>query len=289
MNASALQIETSQQFNICNIDESCLSLDGTEANKGGRPPMILYNPRIGVPDTCANKSGYHCTLVQGVNLAGEAFPPHLQLPTDALDHSNVRLEGSFFANLHEVKGRYGHEKEKTFPCTVGHNKKGGMDNDQFENYMINVLQKYFPNSADVPGKRVCVLTDGGPGRVQKGMLQQLRLLGIFLFPSGPPNTSHILQILDMLFGLLKTKFNENLETLTHERLTYHEENCDEKKSIGKKDLGLLLFGGSVSPRDDAPQLQNCIEIAFSKERIMNAWTKLGLHPVFNKKVLGSSP
>ena len=50
---------------------------------------------------------HHATLLQAVNLASEIFHPHLQLPTDASDPSNVCLEGSFLKNLHSVRGKLG--------------------------------------------------------------------------------------------------------------------------------------------------------------------------------------
>jgi hypothetical protein len=81
-----------------------------------------------------------------------------------------------------------------FSPTYGVNTKGGMNNDDFGQYILkNFVPLVANDAADIPGKRVILLVDGGPGRTNEAMLEQLRMYGIYLFPAGPPNTTHILQ------------------------------------------------------------------------------------------------
>jgi hypothetical protein len=66
-----------------------------------------------------------------------------------------------------------------------------MNKKEFVNGQRKNLKRLVANDcADTDGsQRVLFAVDGGPGRTDQEMLQSLRLLGIFLFPSGPPNTA----------------------------------------------------------------------------------------------------
>jgi hypothetical protein len=70
------------------------------------------------------------------------------------------------------------------------NKKGFMNKEEPDNYYMNNFIKLWPDKADVPGKCVCALIDGGPGCTNAEMLMKLCIMGIFLFPAAPPNTMH---------------------------------------------------------------------------------------------------
>ncbi len=39
-----VHISKEQLLNICNFDETCLSLDGSNLNCGGQSGMVLYDP-----------------------------------------------------------------------------------------------------------------------------------------------------------------------------------------------------------------------------------------------------
>ena len=38
-----------------------------------------------------------------------------------------------------MSGKCGHKDEATFPCTFGMNTKGGMENEEFEEYTMTVM------------------------------------------------------------------------------------------------------------------------------------------------------
>ena len=66
--------------------------------------------------------------------------------------------------------------------SIGLNEKGGMDDDEFEKYLKNSIIPLYPDALDVPGKRVMIKVDSGPGRMNIELLAELRLLGILSVP-----------------------------------------------------------------------------------------------------------
>ena len=236
--------------------------------------------------TAAHKSSYSATLLAGSLASGKKLPEHFQLPTDATETDQTKIPIDFIADMHDTVAQYhGTVEPQRYSNTYGMNEKGGMNKEEFGNYMLNSLRRCFPSSADIDGKRVLVLVDGGPGRTNEEMLEALRLLGILLFPSGPPNTTHILQVQDMLYGMLKTVFFSNLENLYEFRLNSTE---GQRATITKNDIGVLLYGGKKASEDGAPILRNAVAEAFSVERIQHAWGgKLGVYPKFNRAALSS--
>jgi hypothetical protein len=261
---------------IGNIDETGIVIDTTKSQKGGRESVVFFDPLISDgPEMSAHKNSFSGTLMQGCTAGKELIPPHFQLPSDAMTEDGMKISSDFIKDMHLTVGTFGHDDLQEFPCTYGMNTKGGMNGKEFANYMLNCYRILYPDAADLPTKRVCVLVDGGPGRTNTEMLASLRLSGLLLFPSGPPNTTHVLQIMDMLFGLFKTIYFDNLEALWLERLTDHNVNS----TVSRNDLGLLMYGGPAGSRPESPMLQNAVEIAFSEKRIGNAWeTKLGVVP-----------
>jgi hypothetical protein len=259
-----------------NIDETGIVIDTTKSQKGGRESVAFFDPLISDgPEMSAHKNSFSGTLMQGCTAGRELVPPHFQLPSDAMTEDGMQISSDFIQDMKLTLGKFGHDELQEFPCTYGMNTKGGMNGKEFANYMLNCYLPLYPDAADLPTKRVCVLVDGGPGRTNTEMLASLRLSGLLLFPSGPPNTTHVLQIMDMLFGLFKTVYFENLETLWLERLA--DQNV--KSTVTRNDLGLLMFGGPAGSRPESPMLQNAVEIAFSEKRIGDAWeNKLGVVP-----------
>ena len=184
-----------QGSRIANMDETGLFLDNTKPGQGGRPGVAFYNPRIAkAPTQAAHKSSYHCTMVSGSFASGEKFPEHFQIPTEAeRDNQGVAVE--FIEDMQLTKAQYLNGIPRVFSVTYGVNEKGGMNKDDFREYIMNNFVPLVANDvADIPGKRVVLFVDGGPGRTNEEMLMELKLLGIYLFPSGPPNTTHILQV-----------------------------------------------------------------------------------------------
>jgi hypothetical protein len=61
-------------------------------------------------------------------------------------------------------GRFGCEEVREWPGTIGMNKKGGINDNEFNKYIDNSIVLLFPNLKDVPDKRMLLKVDSSPGR-----------------------------------------------------------------------------------------------------------------------------
>ncbi len=155
------------------------------------------------------------------------------------------------------------------------NAKGGMDDVEFGKYVKNLLVPLFPDSGDVPGKRVIIKVDSGPGRLNVELLASLRILGFYLYP-GVPNTTAVTQETDQNYGPFKSAFQENLEFLTSARL-----NRNMSPSIQPFLIGLLVFGG-IDPISQKTLPKNAFQEGFSEEQCLASWSKVGAAPLTHK-------
>ena len=181
---------------IANLDETKITLDNTSPGQGGRPAMGLFNDRLAkAPTKGSHKSSYTATMVGGTFASGEKFPEHFQLPTDAKSKDNEGIYLEFLEDMLSTRAMYLGKEHKLWSATHNVNEKGGMNKDDFAAYIMrNFVPLVADDAADIPGKRVVLLVDGGPGRTNKQLLMDLKSRGIYLYPCGPPNTTHILQV-----------------------------------------------------------------------------------------------
>ena len=77
-----------------------------------------------------------------------------------------------------------------------------MDTEAFHDYLKKNIMPLFPDAEDTPQKRVLIKCDGGPGRLDWKMLIELRLKGFYVYTT-VPNATHVMQELDISFGLFK--------------------------------------------------------------------------------------
>jgi hypothetical protein len=94
-----------------------------------------------------------------------------------------------------VLGTFGHSTKQSFPTSIGLNSKGGMDEDDFFEYIKMTIMKLFPDAAPELGKWVVIKCDSGPGRLNAELLAFMRFHGFLLFP-GVPNTTAVMQETD---------------------------------------------------------------------------------------------
>jgi len=106
-------IPEDQLGNICNFDETCLNLDGSSTNRGGRPEALIYDPRFPVVGKATCKSSLTSTLITGSTAAGEAFPPHIQYVTKAKTAETMRLDIDVAEHVPRVIGKFGCAEERT--------------------------------------------------------------------------------------------------------------------------------------------------------------------------------
>ena len=165
-----------------NIDETCLVLDGSKCNRGGRPEITFYSPNL--PNLCRAtiKTSTSNTMITDSTAAGEPIPLHFQFSTMAQSEDtqcvNIRMS-TFFP---KIIGKFGTDCEKEWPVTVAMNLKGGMDEREFRAYFLNSIVPLFPDAEDVKGKRVIMKVDSGPGRMELGFLAEARTLGFIINP-----------------------------------------------------------------------------------------------------------
>ena len=131
----------------------------------------------------------------------------------------------------------------------------------------------------IPGKRVIIKIDSGPGRANIKFLAKLRNLGFLLYP-GVPNITSVSQETDQNYGPFKTIFRKNLDTITASRI-------DQINSYNLSPwiVGLLVFGGE-DPVSECV-LEYDFAKTFSQESCKNTWSKVG-SSVLTRKYLSYS-
>ena len=117
-------IPEEQLNNIVNINKTCLSLDGSQGNRGGRPEVSFYDPNLPRVGKSTSKSAKTTTMITGSTAIGKAIPPHFQFQTAAQSEDNMRICNDMLQWIPNTVGKFGCEKEKQWPCTIGMNEKG---------------------------------------------------------------------------------------------------------------------------------------------------------------------
>ncbi len=222
---------------IGNFDEMNLSLCGATTNWGGRPEALIYDPGFPMAGKATLKSSLSLTMITGSTASGEPFPPHIQFMTKAKTNDTMQLDFDVVEHVPLVLGQFGCKEEHAWPVSFGQNEKGGMDDVEFEKYMLNSIVPLFLNARDKAGHRVLLKVDSGPGQLSLKLLAKLRMLGFVLYPC-VPNTTHVTQETDQNYGPFKTQFLSNFDLIIDARLL-------KKKSLSlqPKFVGLPLFGG----------------------------------------------
>jgi hypothetical protein len=70
-------VSEDQKRRIINVDETNLSLDGSDGGRGGRPGCTITIKHCSRPGTAQNKSSVSSSLMCGSNATGEAMPMHI--------------------------------------------------------------------------------------------------------------------------------------------------------------------------------------------------------------------
>jgi hypothetical protein len=100
------------------------------------------------------------------------------------------MSENWFPHTKDTIGQFGFEQRRRFPTTFGMNERGGMNAVELEKYFNNLILPLSPDIEDIPGKRVIMKLDSGPGRLNIEMLATLRLKGLYLVPGVPNTTSN---------------------------------------------------------------------------------------------------
>jgi len=268
---SEVTFSEEQKERIINLDETKISEDGSDGGIGGRPSMIISSagPRTG---TAVNKSCNSSTLIGAVTARGSVLPPHIQFSSDAKDDENKQVRTGWILNLPRGFGKFGNETWRDdYAATIGCNEKGGMDSEEFLKYLESNVIPLYPDAEDVPGKRVLIKCDSGPGRLDVMTLVMLRLKGFYLFPT-VPNATSVMQECDLLYGLFKSMVRANLQQLLNERI-----KAKRPARICRHDLGVIVNGRKA--KGGLSALPSPFMTAFSTEKVISSWNKVGACPL----------
>ena len=142
-----------------------------------------------------------------------------------------------------VTGKFGHSEVVELPISFGMNEPAGMNAEELDKCITGSMLPLYPDIADVPGKRVMLKVDSGPGRSNVDMLARLRSLGLHVVP-GVPNATGKTQETDQNYGPFKSIFRTNIRKLSQARF-------EAGKTLHTSDLTLLVFGGKCQRRGRA--------------------------------------
>jgi hypothetical protein len=253
---------------IINFDETCCSLDGGAGIRGGRPEVMFYNPNLPQLGIKTSKTALTTTLITGSSAAGEAIPPHFQFPTTAKDEDLQKLRMEIATYAPDILCKFGMAEATYLGISFGMNEKGGMDEVEFEKYVMNSIVPLYPDSDDVPGKRVMAKVDSGPGRLNARLVARLRLLGFYLYP-GVPNTTGVSQETDRNYGPFKGQYRNNLSAMVDQRIR-------AKKSVSLQPclVSIPVFG-AVDPETNIKVGDCAFTKGFSRKACLSAWEKVG--------------
>jgi hypothetical protein len=263
----SLYFSDKMKARIINMDETCLSLDVSNSNRGGRPTVTYYDvcfPQLG---KATSKSALSTTMMTGSSAAGEAIPPHFQ-------GEAIRIE--MIRYLLDVKGIFGWETEQEFPISIGLNSKGGMDDDDFFEYVKKSIMKLFPDAAPRKGSWVVIKCDSCPGRLNPTLFTYLRFHGFILYP-GVPNTTAVTQETDQSYGYgpFQTAVRTNLQLIIDKRIA-----ANKTRSRLPWIVGLVVFGGKDP--ETGLIVESAFAKGFSKIHSIKAWETVGAVPLSRK-------
>jgi hypothetical protein len=172
--------------------------------------VILYNPRFSQVGKATSKSSLTSTMIIGSNAAGNPIPPHLQFRSKAKTKETMKLQYDVIDHMLRVRGQFGCAEVRLWPVTFGANEKGGMGTEEIKKYVMNSIVPLYPHTRNQRGNCVMLKVDSGPGMMNLNLLARLRHIGFILYPCDP-NTTHMTQETDQLYGPFKTQFLENLD------------------------------------------------------------------------------
>ena len=266
---------------IQNIDETELALNG-DTHAGGRPAVAFYDPHLPIASRSVAKSSLACTGIFGSNAAGECVPPHFQLPTSATAEEREKVRYEFLTHILDTRGRFGCEEERSWPCTIGMNEKGGMTDDEFEKYIDNSIVPLYPDMEDTPGKRVLLKVDSGPGRNGRELLMKCRFRGLYLYP-GLPNATSVQQETDHNYGPFKGVVRNNLKKIS---TSFYAAGLTIP--LNTTTFGLIVYGGTIPVGPSTTiTCRNALAETFDVKSNLTSWREVGAVPHTRKCLTNS--
>ncbi len=110
---------------ILNMYETCISLDGSNGNRGRHPTVTFYDKRFPQLGKATSKSALTTTMISGSNAAGEPIAPHFQFQMSAQSDEAKAIRIECMRYMLIVRATFGHDDEQSFSVSVGLNQRGG--------------------------------------------------------------------------------------------------------------------------------------------------------------------
>ncbi|CAJ1928560.1 unnamed protein product [Cylindrotheca closterium] len=257
-----------QEKRNINMDEMKFTLDASVESLGGRPAHSHTTSCISEGGKADKTPDTACTVVMAVN-DDEPLPPMVIFKSTAKDgcgYINARNLRSF----PQIKGKWGYEKPRIVDCLVSTGANASMNTDILQNWMRESILTLYPDCQDIPGRRVCLKVDSGPGRTAAKFVGETRVEGVDIFP-GLPNGSECNQEMDQLFSPYKNSVYRNRDKLANAK--------GNKGNLTLVDVGYCLFGGQVTLEDgNVLELEESFVLHFTPEKIRAAREKCGYCP-----------
>jgi hypothetical protein len=181
-----------------------------------------------------------------------------------------KLPFEFLTHVCNTRGRFGCDEEWVWPCTIGLNETGGMNDEEFDKYIDNSIVPLYPDLEDTPGKQVLLKVDSSPGRNGRDLLNKARLKGVYLFP-GLPNATSVQQETDINYGPFKSVVRSNLKKIATACFS-----AQKSMKLGPSIFGLIVYGG-VCPISNVV-CKNAVDSTFNVESNLHSWVEVGAVP-----------
>ena len=283
---------------IINMDETHHDLSIT-GDRAGPRAVVYHNPLFQRGSKRTVKSSRHVTGVYATNAAGESLPPMYIYDSGAKIEENFQVRLQWLDGLPSVQGRYGCPERIESGSFYSVRSHGSMDDALLNDYINQVILPLYPNISktaafdQTTGKLlhgpVILKLDSGPGRIVASYdsitrREALAEMGLLIM-AGLPNATSVQQEMDALYGAFKSATYDRGETVLMEKMrargaAARNGNAREAAAaaasiltLGFEDLPVIVNG-----RTDDDISMRAFDKFFTKEKIEQAWRKIGFVP-----------
>lgn len=255
--------------NFINLDETCISFDGSQGSRGGCPVVVFYDPQFPVLAKATSKSALTSTMIGGCTAKGEPLPPHVQFQTKATaeEREKVRVEiADCLYSLWKVWLRRGAEQASH----LRPEREGGDERRRVRGVSLELNLHPLLNARLLPDHWVIIKVDSGPGRLNIRMLACLWMMGFIIYP-GVPNTTSVTQESNRLYGV----FKDDPRDLQALMIVWVAKG--KSKSLQPWLCGLVIFGGR--DKETGFDMKCAFEEAFSRAQCKCGWELVSAFPL----------
>jgi hypothetical protein len=185
----------------------------------------------------------------------------------AMAEEHEKLRFKFLTHVWDTCGRFGCDEEWVWPCMIGLNEKGGMNDEEFDKYIDNSIVPLYPDLEDMPGKRVLLKVDSGLGRNGRDLLNKARFQGVYLFP-GLPNATSVQQETDINYGPFNSVIRSNLKNIATACFL-----AQKSMKLRPFTFGLIIYS-VVCPISNVV-CENAVDSAFNVKLNLHSWAEVG--------------